>query len=69
MFRKADPIPVRPPQETDGILRAKEAQSRARDALLDAVDTGEQVRASAGRMHELRRRNHWGELIERTMLS
>lgn len=67
--RPIEPIPVRPPQVTDGIIQAKEAQARARQGFLDAVDSGTEVRQAADRMHSIRRRNHWGELIERTILS
>lgn len=57
------PPPVRPPQETPGIVAAKEAQARARQGFLDAVDTGMETRAVTDRMHDLLRRNHFGPMI------
>ena len=56
--------PVEPPQQTDGLLAAKRAQNAARRGLLDAVDSGVESRDMAGRMRELRVRNHFGPLIE-----
>lgn len=55
--------PARPPQETPGIIAAREAQARARQGFLDAVDTGTETRAVTERMHDLLRRNHFGPMI------
>lgn len=54
---------VRPPQETPGILAAKEAQARARQGFLDAVDTGQETREVTDRMKTLLRNNHFGPMI------
>lgn len=68
-WRRTVPPPVVPPQETPGILEAKERHARARQGFLDAVETGEQTRGVVDRMSRLLRDNHFGPLIERTMRS
>ena len=58
------PPTIRPPQQTDGLLAARKAHNAARNGLLDAVDSGVESRGVTERMRELRRRNHFGPLIE-----
>lgn len=62
--RRTDSLPpVEPPRETPGITAAKEAQARARQGFLDAVDSGVETRKVTDAMHDLVRRNHFGPLI------
>jgi hypothetical protein len=68
MFSRPAPPPVVPPQQTDGILQARRAQSRSRDRLLDAVDSGVETRELAQRMRDLRATNHFGPQVESAIL-
>jgi hypothetical protein len=68
MFRRPEPPPVTPPQQTDGILAAKRARQHSRSKLLDAVDSGAQSRELAQRMSDLRRENHFGPKVEDAIL-
>lgn len=63
--RPAEELPDVTParQDTPGIMAAREAQSRARQGFLDAVDSGVESRQVADRMNTLLARNHFGPLV------
>ncbi len=63
MFRRNGPLPVVPPQETPGLAEAKAAKARARQGLLDAVDSGQESRKMVDRMASLLRENHFGPTV------
>ncbi len=71
MFSRRDraPLQVTPPQETPGIMAAKAAKVRARQGLLDAVESGEESRAVVGRMATLLQDNHFGPTVYKAITS
>jgi len=52
---------------TPDVHQARQAQQAASAKFLEAVERGPEVRRLSSELHDLRVRNHFGELIDRSM--